>query len=205
MVNCRYLFFICHNQKCLAVFVVLNSTALFTLAENAWVRWVQSWQPLEKESDFSVGSCTSVCLVLYSTSCQACFLLVAAFCLSFLKQSRFRSVCFLELWGNWEFPLWGCKINLVLNWDKFSLPPSSPLTEFFRKKNVLHFLWRGRQERLELLHGESDRFQGCSGGSELPSWAGKCQYWCSEASPVEKESRNYRGGEILCCRHLILG
>ena len=127
------------------------------------------------------------------------------FSVSFLKQSRFRSVCFLELWGNWEFPLWGCKINLVLNWDKFSLPPSSPLTEFFRKKNVLHFLWRGRQERLELLHGESDRFQGCSGGSELPSWAGKCQYWCSEASPVEKESRNYRGGEILCCRHLILG
>lgn len=121
-----------------------------------------------KDFDFSVGSCTSVCLVLYSTGCQACFLLVAAFRLSFLKQSHFRSVCFLELWGNWEFPLRGCKINLVLNRDKSSLPPP-PLTEFFRKKNVLHFLWRGRQERLELLHGESDRFQRCNGGSELPA------------------------------------
>lgn len=81
-------------------------------------------------------------------------------------------VCFLELYGNWKFPLWGFKFDLVLCWDKCFLPPP-PLTEFFRKRNVLHFLWGEKKKRLELLHGVSDRFQGHSRGSELPSWAWK--------------------------------
>lgn len=93
-------------------------------------------------------------------------------------------VCCLELCDNGKCRLWGFKLDLVAYWGKFSLPPP-PLTMTSPGEKCFAFS-SGEKKRPDLLHGVSDHFQGQSRGSELPSWAWKCQYWCNEESPVEK-------------------
>lgn len=105
--------------------------------------------------------------------------------LSFLKQLYFWSGVLLSVVWSWQISPWRL-VWLSCTFRQVPFPSSRFDCDFFRKKNVLHFIWRGKKKPLDLLHGVNDCFQGYSSGSELPSWAWKCQHWCNEESPIEK-------------------
>jgi len=183
------IFSVSYNQQCLVVFSFFCQTlqhySLWQRASGCAESKVDScW----KDSDFSglwiMREQLSFCALHHSW--KACLLLVAASCLSFLKQPSFRAGLLLRVVWSWEVPplrfsIWlSCVLRQILS-------PSSPFWLWLLQEAKCFAFSLGKKKRLDLLRGESGYFRGRTRGSELPSWAWKCQYWCNEESPVEKK------------------